>query len=91
MNQTVTEAITLDVHAEQRTYPPYHDFHGTNWPMLWRRVTIDTSAGRAAFEQTDYGHPGRLNPWWPRGVPSGLTGRMAQLQALAESIGAMLD
>ena len=63
----------LRVECEQRVYPPYDAFHGTPSAMLWRRLTIETPQGRATFEQTDYGHPGRLNPWEPRGIASPLT------------------
>ncbi len=86
------EATTVvSLRCEQRIYPPYDDFHGTNWPMLWRRVTIETPSGAATFEQTDYGHPGRVNPWEPRGIPVALVPRTAQLRAIAEAVGALLD
>jgi hypothetical protein len=81
----------LSVGLEQRTYPPYDAFHGTNAPMLWRRVTITTPVGVAVFEQTDYGHPGRLNPWEPRGIPAPLVGKTERLRALAEAAAAVLD
>ncbi len=57
--------------------------------MLWRRVTIETSAGAAILEQTDYGHPGRLNPWTPRGIPPSMAPRTDQLIAVAEALGAL--
>ena len=80
----------LRVQCEQRTYPPYDAFHGTPNPMLWRRVTIEIAAGNAAFEQTDYGHPGRLNAWEPRGIATPLVPKLAQLRAVAEAAGALL-
>ncbi len=83
-------AVVLQVRCEQKTYPPYDDFHGTNSPMLWRRVTMETPQGSAAFEQTDYGHPGRLNPWEPRGIATGLLPKLSQLRAIAEAVGATL-
>jgi hypothetical protein len=86
------EAATKVVRAEceQRSYPPYDPFHGTPDTMLWRRVTLETGQGQAAFEQTDYGHPGRLNPWQPRGIDTPLMPRLAELQAVAEALAALL-
>src|SRR3990172_3862689 len=60
----------VSVRCEHPTYPPYDAFHGTPSPMLWRRVVIETTRGSATFAQTDYGHPGRLNPWEPRRISS---------------------
>ena len=81
---------TLSMRLEQRIYPPYDPFHGTNAAMLWRRLTITTPEGAAVFEQTDYGHPGRLNPWEHRGLPASLQPRAAQLMAVAEAAGALM-
>ena len=81
---------TVSVTCEQRVYPPYDALHGTPHAMLLRRVTITTPQGKAVFEQTDYGHPGRLNPWEPRGVAAGLIPRLAELTALADTV-AMLQ
>jgi hypothetical protein len=79
------------VSVEERRFPAHDPFHGTPDSMLWRRVTIETDRGTAAFEQTDYGHPGRLNPWEPRGIAPGLLPQLSRLQAIAEAIGAFLD
>jgi hypothetical protein len=81
----------VSARCEQRLYPPYHALHGTPHEMLWRRVTIQTPRGDAAFEQTDYGHPGRLNPWETRGVASTLLPRLTELRTLAESLGALQE
>jgi len=74
-------AFTIRVEAE--VFPPYHPFHGTNQPMQWRRVVIETPRGKATFEQTDYGHAGRLNGWEPRGIDSPLVSKVRELEALA--------
>ena len=83
--------IVINARCEQRTYAPYDALHGTPDAMLWRKVTIETPKGRAAFEQTDYGHPGRLNPWEPRGVAPGLTGTLAELRVLAEAMAVLVE
>ncbi len=76
--------------CRQRRFPAYDPFHGTAEPMLWRKVTLETSQGAAAFEQTDYGHAGRLNPWEPRGVAVPLVPQTKQLQAICEAVTAVL-
>lgn len=80
----------VKVRGEQRSYPPYDPFHGTPDAMLWRRIVIETAGGTAVLEQTDYGHPGRLNPWQPRGVAGALLPRLPELRALAEAVAALL-
>jgi hypothetical protein len=84
--QDPSEPAVVKVSCEQKVYPPYDALHGTPHEMLWRRVTIETPRGKAAMEQTDYGHPGRLNPWEPRGVAPALAPRLAELTALAEAV-----
>ena len=80
----------LSVRCEQHVFPPYDAFHGTPDPMLWRKVTIETPRGSATFEQTDYGHPGRVNPWEARGIASSLLPKAPQLRAVAEAVGGLL-
>jgi hypothetical protein len=58
--------------------------------MLWRRLRLDTPQGSAVFEQTDYGHPGKLNAWEPRGIAPRLQPKLAQLEAVAAAIGNLL-
>lgn len=92
MTKAGSDALTvLTLRCEQRTYPPYDPFHGTNAPMLWRRLAVETRSGTAVFEQTDYGHPGRLNPWEPRGIPVPLVPKTEHLLVLAEAAGALLE
>jgi hypothetical protein len=92
MSDTSAETtLVVSARCEQRVYPPYDALHGTPSAMLWRKVTISTPRGSAAFEQTDYGHPGRLNPWEPRGVAPGLTGKLAPLRAVAEAMAAVVE
>jgi hypothetical protein len=91
MVQPEAAAKVVRIECDQKTYPPYDPFHGTNAAMLWRRVTIETASGAAVFEQTDYGHPGRLNPWEPRGIAPSLLPRLRQLSSLVESISELVD
>ena len=80
-SQPETATTAFAIKLEQRVFPPYDDFHATPSPMLWRRVTFETPRGTATFEQTDYGHPGRLNDWEPRGIASTLVSKLVQLNA----------
>lgn len=89
METTDPASTLINVNFAERTFPPYDEFHATPDAMLWRRAIIDTSRGRAVFEQTDYGHPGRLNPWESRGIASGLLPRLAQLRAAVEAVAAL--
>ncbi|HLF78655.1 MAG TPA: hypothetical protein VJB57_14330 [Dehalococcoidia bacterium] len=90
MTNAQAEVAVISVRCEQMTFPPYDAFHGTPSPMLWRKVSFETPQGMAAFEQTDYGHPGRLNPWEPRGIATALVPKLAQLRAAAEALGALM-
>ena len=81
--------VVISARLQQQVYPPYDALHGTPHAMLSKRVTIETPRGKATFEQTDYGHPGRLNPWQPRGVPASLTAQLERLEAVAVAMGAL--
>ncbi len=89
-SETSAVPTFLSVRCEQRMYPPYDPFHGTPSPMLWRRIAIETAGGDAVFEQTDYGHPGKLNPWESRGIASPLLPKLALLRATVEAVAALL-
>jgi len=45
--------------------------------------------GTAHWEQTDYGHPGRFNPWDRREIDTRLQPMAAQLLQAAEAVGAV--
>ena len=83
-------ATILSLKCEEKTYPPYDHLHGTPNPMYLRRLTIETARGTAVFEQTDYGHPGKLNPWDPRGIASPLQPKTAQLRAICDAVSSLL-
>ena len=75
----------------EETLPPRDPSHGTPHAMLRRLLQFELPEGSASWEQTDYGHPGRLNPWEPRQIDSRLQPKTAQLRAAAEAIGALLE
>jgi hypothetical protein len=75
----------------EEVLPPHDPSHGTNDPMLRRTLELDLPAGHATWEQTDYGHPGRLNPWEPRAIDAKLQPRTNDLRAAAEALAALLD
>jgi hypothetical protein len=83
--EKASSVTTLAIRVEMKDFPPYDPFHGTNQPMVWRRVVIETVKGKATFEQTDYGHAGRFNPWETRGVDPALLAALRSLEVLADA------
>lgn len=81
--------VTIKLHEE--TLPPHDPSHGTGHAMLRRTLEIELPQGKARWEQTDYGHPGRLNPWDPRQIDARLQAKTAQLLAVADAISALLE
>jgi hypothetical protein len=57
--------------------------------MVRRVIEFELAEGTATLEQTDYGHPGRFNPWDPRGIDPRLQPRTGKLIAAAEAIAAL--
>lgn len=88
MSTEATEIVTLQM-TEQR-YAPYDAAHGTPDPMVRRLLTLRLPKGEATFEQTDYGHAGRFNPWEPRGIATPLQPRTEDLRALCAAISTLL-
>jgi hypothetical protein len=84
------ETREATIRFREETFPPYHDTHGTPNTLVRRTLEFELAAGRSTWEQTDYGHPGRFNPWDPRGIDTRLQGKTAQLRAAAEAIGELL-
>ena len=84
----VTERFELSL--EQEEAPPYHPSHGTPHAMKSRTLVIRVGDATARFEQTDYGHPGRFNPWSPRGIDAPLQARSDALLRLCDSVSALL-
>jgi len=78
------------VRFREETYPPYDAAHGTPNAMVRRLLEFELPQGKARLEQTDYGHPGRFNPWDQRGIDARLQPKTAQLKAVAEALEALL-
>ncbi len=90
MSETTSDAtVVVSARCEQRVYPPYDSLHGTPNAMLWRKVTIETPRGSAAFEQTDLRPPGPAQPVGAARRGARPTARLSQLQAAAESLAAL--
>ena len=88
MPESIREAV---IRFREETLPAYDPSHGTPDPVLRRRLDFQLPQGEARWEQSDYGHPGRCNPWEPRGIDAPLQPRTAQLRAVAEALAALLD
>ena len=87
----MSDAIHLaDITVSEERYGPYDPMHGTPDPMVRRLLTVRVAKGNAAFEQTDYGHAGRYNPWEPRGIDHALQPRTGDLRALCDTIARLL-
>ena len=83
-------ALALEIQLSEEYYERYDPMHGTPDPMVRRLLVVHLGPHAARFEQTDYGHPGRFNPWEPRGIDAPLQPRTSQLRALCDAIGALL-
>jgi hypothetical protein len=79
------------IRFQEECYLPYDAMHGTPHAMVRRLLEFELPEGKAHWEQTDYGHPGRFNDWDPRGIDARLQPKTAQLRAAAEAIGALLE
>ena len=80
----------IEITVTEESFPRYDPAHGTPDPMIRRLATIRAGAAHARFEQTDYGHPGRFNPWDPRGIDPALQARTQQLRELCDQVSQLL-
>ena len=81
----------IEVSVTDEHYPRYDPAHGTPDPMVRRLATIHIAGADARFEQTDYGHPGRFNPWDARGVDAKLQPRTKQLLDVCAALSPLLS
>ncbi|MGB2695961.1 MAG: hypothetical protein WBD55_12365 [Dehalococcoidia bacterium] len=86
----MTDTREVTIRLQEEILPPHDPAHGTQHQMVRRQLSFELADGRAQWEQTDYGHPGRFNPWDPRGIDAKLQPKTARLRAAAEAIGALL-
>lgn len=84
-------ATLIEISVIEERYPRYDPAHGTPDPMVRRLATIRAAGAEARFEQTDYGHPGRFNPWDARGIDARLQPRTEQLRAVCSSLAPLLS
>jgi hypothetical protein len=52
-------------------------------------ATLDVK-GQAQVDQTDYGHPGKMNPCYPQVIPTRLALKTQPILAAAEALAALL-
>jgi hypothetical protein len=83
-------ASLANIAVTEQHFPGRDPTHGTPDPLVRRLLTISLPAGAARFEQTDYGHPGRFNPWEPRGIDGALQLRTPELLALCAAVTPLL-
>jgi hypothetical protein len=76
----------IQVTVTEERFDRYDPAHGTPDPMIRRVATITIAGNDATFEQTDYGHPGKFNPWDARGIASKLQPRTEELRALCTAL-----
>lgn len=84
-------ASEATIRLREEVTPPHDPSHGTPHAMARRVLDFELPSGAAQWEQTDYGHPGRFNPWEPRLIDAKLQPRTERLRAVAEAIGALLE
>ncbi|MEA2641586.1 MAG: hypothetical protein QOF51_2980, partial [Chloroflexota bacterium] len=63
---------TTQITITQTVLPAGDGSHGTPDPVLKRVFTFKLPQGEAEVTQTDYGHPGRMNPCYPQRIPGPL-------------------
>ena len=80
----------VQITVTEERFPRYDPAHGTPDPMVRRLLVMKLPAGEAKFEQTDYGHPGRFNPWEPRGIDAALQPRTEEVRAICASLAPLL-
>jgi hypothetical protein len=81
---------TTQITITQTVLPAGDGSHGTPDPVLKRVFTFKLPQGEAEVTQTDYGHPGRMNPCYPQRIPGPLQLKTNQILAAAEALAILL-
>jgi hypothetical protein len=87
----MSDSDVIEIAVSEEQLPRFDPSHGTPHPMVRRLLTIRVNEREAHFEQTDYGHPGRFNPWTSRGIAVPLQPRTDELRAICESVSRLLS
>jgi len=80
----------LQVSITQEIFPAGHGSHGTPDPVLKRVFKFSFPEGEAQVDQTDYGHPGKMNPCYPQVIPTRLQAKTQVILAAAEALARLL-
>jgi hypothetical protein len=84
------QLTSLDVKIRQQILPAGDASHGTPDPVLKRTFLFEFRQGQAQVDQTDYGHPGKMNPCYPQVIPTQLAPKTPLILAAAEALAALL-
>lgn len=90
MAATVQTLTGAQVSITQEIYPAGHGSHGTPDPMLKRVFRFTLPEGEAQVDQTDYGHPGRMNPCYPQVIPMRMAPKTPKILAAAQALADLL-
>jgi hypothetical protein len=85
-----TALTSLDIKISQQVLPAGDASHGTPDPVLKRTYVFNFPEGQAQVDQTDYGHPGKLNPCYPQVIPTRLQSKTQVILAAAEALSKLL-
>ena len=80
----------LQVSITQEIFPAGHGSHGTPDAMLKRVFRFTFPEGEAQVDQTDYGHPGKMNPCYPQVIPTRIQLRTPKILAAATALADLL-
>ena len=86
----IQQLTGFQVCVTQEILPAGHGSHGTPDPVLKRVFRFAFPEAEAQIDQTDYGHPGRMNPCYPQKIPPRLQPRTSQILAAAEALAQLL-
>ncbi|MPZ16012.1 MAG: hypothetical protein GEU73_16585 [Chloroflexi bacterium] len=86
----IDQVTRIRVTVTEELLPRGHESHGTPDPVRKRIFLFGFPDGDAEIHQTDYGHPGRMNPCYPQKVPPRLQPRTPQILAAAEALARLM-